>query len=190
MTKLKNILYKKNITQSALAKALDKDPATINRWCENSRLISWNNALNAAEYLKCHPTEIFNDTSLAKIELFCDSECYVECTSFEEDHQKIKVHFEDANKIFVYNNSYSIERGFHIFDNKDLMSEDDFISPASITTNKMYLIYLINTIYCGYINIDSSGNFYVFNSNNFKTDILGKISQIQNLYQRTGLYDA
>ena len=53
----------------------------------------------------------------------------------------------------------------------------------------MYLIYLINTIYCGYINIDASGNFYVFNSNNFKTDILGKISEIQNLYQRTGLYD-
>ena len=104
MTKLKNILYNKSITQSALAKALNKDPATINRWCENSRLISWNNALSAAEYLKCHPTEIFNDTSLAKIELFCDSECYVECTSFEEDHQKIKVHFEDANKIFVYNN--------------------------------------------------------------------------------------
>lgn len=182
MTQLKNILAKKNIKQNTLAKLLKRDKTTINRWVTNSRDISWGNATDIAKAIKCNPIEIFNETKKAKIKLFCDAECSVEDKHFDEDHKEIEIPFEYSEKIVVYNNSFSIDRGFHIFD-------DNEISTTSIISNKMYLIYLVDEIYCGFINVDSSGSFCVFNSNGFKTEKLGNVSEIQYLYKKVAAKD-
>lgn len=182
MTQLKNILIKKNIKQSALAKLLNKDASTINRWAEDSRCISWDNAVGVAKIINCHPIEIFNDTTLTKVKLFCDNDCYVEDRVFDEDHKEIELPFELSNKIVVHNYSKSIEGGFHLFDNNE-------ISINLINPNKIYLIYLENIKYCGYINVLKSGSYSVFNANNYETPILGNLSEIKYLYKRTHFQD-
>ena len=48
------------MSQADLAKAIGKDATTINRWVKNSRAIAWENAIELAKVLKCHPVDIIS----------------------------------------------------------------------------------------------------------------------------------
>ena len=61
MANLARLLKENDMSQVDLAKELKKDKTTINRWVKNSREIAFDNAIEIAKVLKCHPVDIYQD---------------------------------------------------------------------------------------------------------------------------------
>ena len=59
MALLKQLLDRKGWNQRQLAKELNRDTTTVNRWSKNSRQIDWDNAEKIAKVIGCHPIEIY-----------------------------------------------------------------------------------------------------------------------------------
>ena len=58
MANLSKLLKENDMSQVDLAKQLGRDKTTVNRWVKNSREVAWDNAVEIAKVLKCHPVDI------------------------------------------------------------------------------------------------------------------------------------
>ena len=97
MALLKKLLDKKSINQATLAKELHKDKTTINRWSNDSREITFENAKKIAAVLNCHPIEIYQPSISINLYLKCAWDGLTK--EVPKDAQiKIKVPFEFYNK--------------------------------------------------------------------------------------------
>ena len=90
---LDKLLKYNGVSQAELAKALGKDAATINRWVKNSRAIAWENAIELAKVLKCHPVDIYQPRSEVILRWFVDWKYEVKMYP-KENQIKIPIPFE------------------------------------------------------------------------------------------------
>ena len=90
---LDKLLKDNDMSQAQLAKATGKDPTTINRWVKNSRAIAWDNAVEIAKILKCHPVDLYQPRKAIKLRNYINNDFRVK--KFPEDQQKhIYIPFE------------------------------------------------------------------------------------------------
>ncbi len=169
MSKLQYFLDQNEKTQSWLAEEIKVDKATINRWCASTRSLSWLNATRIAEALNCFPSDFFQENIVPKF--FVDNDCWVNSnTEYPENDEK-------NSSIIVSNMTCTQERGLYYFRNKTL-------SPIKINSNLRYLIEIDGLHYCGFVStLPLSGDFYIWNSNQNKTRILGNLSEITAAYE-------
>ena len=59
MALLKKLLQDKGMNQMDLARELGRDKTTVSRWSNDSREITWENAVQIANVLNIHPVEIY-----------------------------------------------------------------------------------------------------------------------------------
>lgn len=93
---LNKLLKDNDMSQAQLAKAVGKDATTINRWVKNSRAIAWENAVELARILKCHPVDIYQPKSEIVLRWFVNSNFTVKKIE-EENQRKIQIPFEYYN---------------------------------------------------------------------------------------------
>ena len=90
---LDKLLKENDMSQAQLAKATGKDPTTINRWVKNSRAIAWDNAVEIAKILKCHPVDLYQPRKQIKLRWYIGNDFRVKL--FPEKEQKdINIPFE------------------------------------------------------------------------------------------------
>lgn len=90
---LDKLLKENDMSQADLAKAVGKDATTINRWVKNSRAIAWENAVEIAKILKCHPVDIYQPRKQIKLRWYIGNDFKVKL--FKENEQKdIYIPFE------------------------------------------------------------------------------------------------
>ena len=90
---LDKLLKENDMSQADLAKAVGKDATTINRWVKNSRAIAWENAVEIAKILKCHPVDIYQPRKQIKLRWYIGNDFTVKL--FKESEQKnIYIPFE------------------------------------------------------------------------------------------------
>lgn len=90
---LDKLLKENDMSQADLAKAVGKDATTINRWVKNSRAIAWENAVEIAKILKCHPVDIYQPRKQIKLRWYIGNDFRVKL--FKENEQKdIYIPFE------------------------------------------------------------------------------------------------
>lgn len=96
MALLTKLLKEKSMTQAELAKELNRDKTTVNRWCKDSREVAWENALKIAEVLHCHPVEIYEPSIKLPCKKFLDGTWNV--TDYgKEDIIKYNISYEFNN---------------------------------------------------------------------------------------------
>jgi DNA-binding XRE family transcriptional regulator len=93
---LNKLLKDNDMSQADLAKAVGKDATTINRWVKNSRAIAWENAIELARVLKCHPVDIYQPKSEIVLRWFVNSNFAVQKID-QENQYKISIPFEYYN---------------------------------------------------------------------------------------------
>ena len=71
MALLKQLLDRKGWNQRKLAKELNRDTTTVNRWSKNSRQIDWDNAEKIAKVIGCHPIEIYKPHNFVILKSRC-----------------------------------------------------------------------------------------------------------------------
>ena len=84
------------MSQAELAKAVVKDATTINRWVKNSRAIAWENAIELAKVLKCHPVDIYQPKSEVVLKSSLNANFTVQPIE-KENQKKIQIPFEYYN---------------------------------------------------------------------------------------------
>ena len=62
INRLKVVLVEQNKTSKWLAEVLDKNPATVSRWCTNESQPSLENLIRIAQVLKIDVKELLNST--------------------------------------------------------------------------------------------------------------------------------
>ena len=72
MANLSKLLKDNDMSQVDLAKQLGRDKTTVNRWVKNSREVAWDNAVEIAKVLKCHPVDIIEG---GKSEIILEYKC-------------------------------------------------------------------------------------------------------------------
>ena len=101
MANLSKLLKDNDMSQVELAKQLGRDKTTVNRWVKNSREVAWDNAVEIAKVLKCHPVDIIEG---GKSEIVLKEKCnwdgrvwnlkkedqYIIPIPFEYNHKNIK----------------------------------------------------------------------------------------------------
>ena len=90
---LNKLLKDNDMSQADLAKAVGKDATTINRWVKNSRAIAWENAIELAKVLKCHPVDIYQPRSEVVLRWYVDWKYEVKMYP-KENQIKIPIPFE------------------------------------------------------------------------------------------------
>ena len=90
---LNKLLKDNDMSQADLAKAVGKDATTINRWVKNSRAIAWENAMELAKVLKCHPVDIYQPRSEVILRWYVDWKYEVKMYP-KENQIKIPIPFE------------------------------------------------------------------------------------------------
>lgn len=93
---LNKLLKDNDMSQAQLAKAVGKDATTINRWVKNSRAIAWENAIELAKVLKCHPVDIYQPKSEIVLKWCVNSNFTVQPIE-KENQKKIQIPFEYYN---------------------------------------------------------------------------------------------
>ena len=93
---LNKLLKENDMSQAQLAKAVGKDATTINRWVKNSRAIAWENAVELAKILKCHPVDIYQPKSEIVLRWSVNSNFMVKQIE-KENQKKIQIPFEYYN---------------------------------------------------------------------------------------------
>jgi DNA-binding XRE family transcriptional regulator len=93
---LNKLLKDNDMSQAELAKAVGKDATTINRWVKNSRAIAWENAIELAKVLKCHPVDIYQPKSEVVLKSSLNANFTVEPIE-KENQKKIQIPFEYYN---------------------------------------------------------------------------------------------
>ena len=73
MANLSKLLKEKDMSQVELAKQLGRDKTTVNRWVKNSREVAWDNAVQIAKVLECHPIDIIEG---GKSEILLQKKCF------------------------------------------------------------------------------------------------------------------
>jgi DNA-binding Xre family transcriptional regulator len=101
MANLSKLLKEKDMSQVELAKQLGRDKTTVNRWVKNSREVAWDNAVEIAKVLECHPIDIIEG---GKSEIQLQKKCFydgkvVDLTK-EETH-KIPIPYEYNHKRII-----------------------------------------------------------------------------------------
>ena len=88
MANLSKLLKAKDMSQVELAKQLGRDKTTVNRWVKNSREVAWDNAVEIAKVLECHPVDIIEG---GKSEIVLSQKCswdgVVKDLTTEEQHR-------------------------------------------------------------------------------------------------------
>jgi len=77
MALLTKLLKDKGMTQAELAKELKRDKTTVNRWCKDTRHIAWDNAVEIAKALSCHPVEIYQPSVKLPCKYYIDGKWQV-----------------------------------------------------------------------------------------------------------------
>ena len=107
MANLSKLLKDNDMSQVELAKQLGRDKTTVNRWVKNSREVAWDNAVEIAKVLKCHPVDIIEG---GKSEIVLKEKCnwdgrvwslkkevqYVIPVPFEYNHKNIRAVLVEA----------------------------------------------------------------------------------------------
>ena len=93
---LNKLLRDNDMSQAQLAKAVGKDATTINRWVKNSRAIAWENAIELAKVLKCHPVDIYQPKSEVVLKSSLNANFAVQPIE-KENQKKIQIPFEYYN---------------------------------------------------------------------------------------------
>ena len=93
---LNKLLRDNDMSQAELAKAVGKDATTINRWVKNSRAIAWENAIELAKVLKCHPVDIYQPKSEVVLKSSLNANFTVQPIE-KENQKKIQIPFEYYN---------------------------------------------------------------------------------------------
>ena len=107
MANLSKLLKDNDMSQVELAKQLGRDKTTVNRWVKNSREVAWDNAVEIAKVLKCHPVDIIEG---GKSEIVLKEKCnwdgrvwnlkkedqYVIPIPFEYNHKNIRAVLVEA----------------------------------------------------------------------------------------------
>ena len=93
---LSKLLRDNDMSQAQLAKAVGKDATTINRWVKNSRAIAWENAIELAKVLKCHPVDIYQPKSEVVLRWSVNTNFIVQPIE-KENQRKILIPFEYYN---------------------------------------------------------------------------------------------
>lgn len=93
---LNKLLKDNDMSQAQLAKAVGKDATTINRWVKNSRAIAWENAVELARILKCHPVDIYQPKSEIVLKWSVNPNFTVQPIE-KENQRKIQIPFEYYN---------------------------------------------------------------------------------------------
>jgi transcriptional regulator with XRE-family HTH domain len=97
MALLKQLLDNAGMNQAQLAHQLNRDKTTINRWSNDSREITFENAKKIAEILKCHPIEIYEPSAFTVLKQNCSWDGLVR--DLNKDEQiKIKIPYEFSNE--------------------------------------------------------------------------------------------
>lgn len=78
MALLKKLLDNAGMNQAQLAQELNRDKTTINRWSNDSREITFENAKKIADILNCHPVDIYQPQHKIKVSRFVTSNLKVE----------------------------------------------------------------------------------------------------------------
>ena len=97
MALLKALLDRKGWNQRQLAKELQKDTTTVNRWAKNSRDIKWDQAEEIAKVIGCHPVEIYSPQKQITLRWYVDPSYQVKIYS-EKEQTKIQIPFEYYHK--------------------------------------------------------------------------------------------
>ncbi len=98
MANLSKLLKDKDMSQVELAKQLGRDKTTVNRWVKNSREVAWDNAVEIAKVLECHPVDIIEG---GKSEVLLKYKCYWDGTITKlgrEDQYQIPIFYECNHK--------------------------------------------------------------------------------------------
>ena len=107
MANLSKLLKDNDMSQVELAKQLGRDKTTVNRWVKNSREVAWDNAVEIAKVLKCHPVDIIEG---GKSEIVLKEKCnwdgrvwnlkkedqYIIPIPFEYNHKNIRAVLVEA----------------------------------------------------------------------------------------------
>lgn len=107
MANLSKLLKDNDMSQIELAKQLGRDKTTVNRWVKNSREVAWDNAVEIAKVLKCHPVDIIEG---GKSEIVLKEKCnwdgrvwnlkkedqYIIPIPFEYNHKNIRAVLVEA----------------------------------------------------------------------------------------------
>ena len=94
LANLSKLLKEKDMSQVELAKQLGRDKTTVNRWVKNSREVAWDNAVEIAKVLNCHPVDIIEG---GKSEILLKQKCYYNGTVVDlpkEEQIKIPISYE------------------------------------------------------------------------------------------------
>jgi len=94
MANLSKLLKDNDMSQVELAKQLGRDKTTVNRWVKNSREVAWDNAVEIAKVLNCHPVDIIEG---GKSEILLKQKCYYNGTVVDlpkEEQIKIPISYE------------------------------------------------------------------------------------------------
>jgi len=97
MALLKELLDRKGWNQRQLAKKLDKDTTTVNRWAKNSRDIKWDQAEEIAKVIGCHPVEIYMPQKDITLRWYVDSSYQVK-TYAQKEQTQIQIPYEYYHK--------------------------------------------------------------------------------------------
>ena len=93
MALLTKLLKDKGMTQAELAKELKRDKTTVNRWCKDTRHIAWDNAIEIAKALNCHPVEIYEPSIKLPVKYYINGKWQVK--KFEKNERVfVSVPFE------------------------------------------------------------------------------------------------
>ena len=98
MANLSKLLKDNDMSQVELAKQLGRDKTTVNRWVKNSREVAWDNAVEIAKVLKCHPVDIIEG---GKSEIVLKEKCNWDGVVWnlkKEDQYIIPIPFEYNHK--------------------------------------------------------------------------------------------
>ena len=98
MANLSKLLKDNDMSQIELAKQLGRDKTTVNRWVKNSREVAWDNAVEIAKVLKCHPVDIIEG---GKSEIVLKEKCNWDGVVWnlkKEDQYLIPIPFEYNHK--------------------------------------------------------------------------------------------
>ena len=93
MALLKKLLDDAGMNQAQLAQELNRDKTTINRWSNDSREITFENAKKIAAVLNCHPIDVYQPSLTVNLYLKCSWDGYTKDVS-KDEQIKIKLPYE------------------------------------------------------------------------------------------------
>ena len=176
MSILKEVLKNQNLNQAQLSELLKKDKTTINRWCKNSRDLSWDNACKISEVLNIHPVDIFEAPKKNIIKFYIETGC--ELKKYKKDKIFIAP-YELRNCKIIDIENFTHQRGKIYFANKPKKIND-------FEYGRFYLVYTKNKIYCGSISFDQNpytGEVNITDILNHEKINIGDYKNIDNIYE-------